>query len=81
MGKPKLTGWFPRHVKPVRSGVYEVRRGGSFGLQGYAFFNAEDAEWGWLNSSPQKANADRNPLGAAQNKECRGRTHKPRGVQ
>jgi len=45
-----LTGWFPCHIKPVRSGWYLVK-GNAFldGKTVMRFFNVEKQQWYWAS--------------------------------
>lgn len=61
---------FPPHIKPVRVGVYGVRRG--LGKPGYAFWDGE--RWGWRHSTIEQANKSRETEGASQNKHWYGST-------
>lgn len=73
--KPKLTPWFPHNIKPVRSGVYEVKFDllGNDDGGGYAFWDGLR----WTNALANVARAHENNdwfEGAVQQKKWRGLT-------
>ena len=52
--KPKLTPWFPAHVKPARVGVYEVDDQDGMIGPWYAYWNGR--RFGWRSwKGPQEA--------------------------
>jgi hypothetical protein len=56
MSEPKLTPWFPGHIKPVRPGVYETR--GSSGCP----LPFPYLHWGWeWNGQPGEKPSDAKP--------------------
>ena len=73
MNAPKLTPWFPGHIKPVRPGVYEVdmRVCCEFALW-------DGGRWGWAHSTIKQANRFRATDRACQHKKWRGLAEQPK---
>ena len=71
---PKLTPWFPAHVKPTRKGVYFVKFRNS---EGYAYWHGRN--WGWASDTPSDALGDTKlTQGAFQQKMWRGLAEQPK---
>jgi hypothetical protein len=70
---PKLTPWFPGHIKPVRPGVYEVRFSA---MGGFAYWDG--SLWGWAQITCAQARRRRDSHGASQQKSWRGLAKEPK---
>ncbi len=76
MSEAQMTPWFPANMKPVRTGVYEVRLDGASSLMAYAFWSGD--RWGAMSSTLQMAPTQKYAFAdwASQNKRWRGFTER-----
>lgn len=79
MSKPKLTPWFPGHIKPVHVGVYPTRLlandEGRVIDDGFAHWDGKF--WGSNYDTPEEAAEAAQPPGY-QNKPWRGLAEQPK---
>ena len=74
MKEPKLTPWFPGHIKPSRPGVYQQYSG----LGGIGYQLWDGLAWRLWERTPQAAAASFVQVASAyQNDQWRGLSEKP----
>lgn len=66
----KKTAWFPPHIKPVRTGLYEIKIG--ITTHAYAYWNGK--RWGFQEMRPDLAHKWKGYVSYRQDKTWRGIT-------
>jgi hypothetical protein len=74
---PKLTPWFPGHIKPVRPGVYETDNQGG---RGKCFQHWDGKRWGYACTTAKRAAVYNEPdyKSAWQDDKWRGLAEEPK---